>query len=144
MDKRWTDSLGHKFLEGVAAAADRQALRERENLPAGFEAYEKCVECPLDGVGKCDPDRTCHERCVVFALRKERDALRECAPVVDKQGVRFGNAWVSFDRLCGWDGEDGPERDAWYAKSIVAKGIIEWANKQHAALAASEGRGGEK
>jgi hypothetical protein len=63
-------------------------------------------------------------------------------PVPDKQGVLFGTAWVSYDRLTGYEGEDGPDRDAFYSKNIIARGILDWANRTRAHLAKLRGEGG--
>lgn len=72
----------------------------------------------------------------------ERDRLqvaveeaRQVMPVPNTQGVQFGNSWVSFDKLCGWDGDDPVARESFYERSIIAKGIVAWANGVRAWLA---------
>ena len=69
------------------------------------------------------------------ALRAQVAALREAFPVVGKQGIGFGNCWLSFDKMLGYEGEEGADRDAFYASRIIARELVKWANNALAATA---------
>lgn len=62
-------------------------------------------------------------------------------PVPDKQGILFGTTWISYDCLTGYEGEDGPDRDAFYANRIIARGLMKWVNEIRTHLAALRGKG---
>lgn len=50
-------------------------------------------------------------------------------PKADAQGISLGNTWISWDKLCGWNGEDEKERELFYQNSIIAKGVLQWREK---------------
>lgn len=92
-----------------------------------------------------------YSRMVGFARTLERELsaaldrlgkMEGALPVPDRQGVRFGlNCWMSFDKLCGWEGESGPERDDWYQKSIIAREFMKWAESCRALTKETKGDG---
>ena len=66
----------------------------------------------------------------VLALRSRLERAEELLPKHSGAGLRFGkNAWLSFYKLCGWDGEDNEARQRWYKESIIARQVIQWVNE---------------
>lgn len=58
----------------------------------------------------------------------------ESLPKIDHQGIRFGFFWISWDRLVGWDGEDGEARKTFWKTSIFAKNLQDWIKQYQAAF----------
>lgn len=66
--------------------------------------------------------------------RNEIELLRAAMPGPDNRGVSFGkHVWISWDKLCGWSGEDEAARQEFYKTSIIAKAIMEWRERLLAA-----------
>lgn len=61
---------------------------------------------------------------------KERllSELKRAMPIPDKRGVQFGNAWLSYDKMLGFCGQES-ERELFYSSDGIACSLIEWANK---------------
>ena len=114
-----------------SALASRPSETMYQNTVARAEKAEAEVE-------RLSAPRTVQVDARVLKLEAQVRTLREALPVPDKQGVSFGKcAWVSYDRIVGYEGEDGPDRDAFYANRIIARKILEWANQSRAAIDAA-------
>lgn len=103
--------------ENTAWRADSQQLeRMVEVINEATPEFETAMGAPCD-----------HAE---VALKHLIDRLEKCEaalPVPDNQGIRLGkNAWLSWDKLVGWGGEDEQQRAEFYKSSIIAKAIMAW------------------
>ena len=66
--------------------------------------------------------------------RNEIELLRAALPKPDNQGVFFDKyIWISWDKLCGWRGDDEAARQEFYKTSVIAKDMMEWRERLLAA-----------
>jgi hypothetical protein len=64
-------------------------------------------------------------------------ALALCARP-DEQGVRFGDAWVSWEALTGYRGPDDAEARGRFYTTGIASNLLDWGRNMQIALAALE------
>ncbi len=62
------------------------------------------------------------------ALHGELTKVRKLLPVVTKEGIGFGNSWISFDAMMGLSCADEETRKRFYKSNPIAIGLLTWAN----------------
>lgn len=110
------------------AAAELEALdKERDALKENLKQLRQFAQ---------------NENTLAIELQKlltaEKEAsgrMRKLLPTPSNEGLRFGdNFWISFDKLCGWQGQNEYEREKFLSQSVIAQAFLNWLEQLKQAL----------